>query len=50
MDEEAQKTYFRTKALEKRQAKKTQYQVDQVYAEDDDADPYVRGARGTVAA
>ena len=38
MNEEAQKIYFRTRALEKRQAKKTQYQVDQVYAEDDDAD------------
>ena len=38
MDEEAQKTYFRTRALEKRQAKKTQYQVDQVCAEDEDAD------------
>ena len=38
MDEEAQKIYFRTRALEKRQAKKTQYQVDQVCAEDDYAD------------
>ena len=38
MDEEAQKAYFRARALEKRQAKKTQYQVDQVYAEDDQDD------------
>ena len=32
MDEEAQNAYFRARALEKRQAKKTQYQVDQVTA------------------
>ena len=38
MDEEEQKAYFRARALEKRQAKKTQYQVDQVYAEDDHVD------------
>ena len=36
MDEEVQKAYFRARALEKWQAKKTQYQVDQVYAEDDE--------------
>ena len=38
MDEEAQKAHFRARALEKRQAKQTQYQVDQVYAEDDQDD------------
>ncbi len=38
MDEEAQKAYFQARALEKRQAKKTQYQVDQVSAEDDYTD------------
>ena len=38
MDEEAQKTYFQMRALEKRSTKKTQCQVDQVYAEDDQCD------------
>jgi hypothetical protein len=38
MDEEAQKAHFRARALEKRQAKKTQCQVDQVCAEDDQDD------------
>jgi hypothetical protein len=38
MDEEVQKAYFQARALEKRHAKKTQYQIDQVYAEDDQYD------------
>ena len=38
MDEEAQKTYIRMRALEKRSAKKTQYQVDQFYADEDEDD------------
>jgi hypothetical protein len=46
MDKEAQKMYFRARALEKRNAKKLQYQVDQVCAEDDqdnqeDTDDYL---------
>ena len=38
MDEEAQKMYFQAQALEKCNAKKLQYQVDQVYTGDDQND------------
>jgi hypothetical protein len=38
MDVEAQKVYFRARAMEKNNAKKVQYQVNQVYVEDDQDD------------
>jgi hypothetical protein len=35
MNEEAKKVYFCARALEKRNAKRTQYKVDQVHADDE---------------